>query len=102
MAKRKVALRGRTIMAVVLASFLTVAVSVVWRRTIGSTSAARLQALSTRRAELEAQRAQLVGEIRRITSRPQLEPVVRRLGLKMPNDSQVIPLRRPARRGEGR
>ncbi len=99
MAKRSVGLRGRTVVAVTLASFLAVAVSVVWRRAVGSTSAAALQALSTQRAELEAQRAQLAGEIRRITSRPQLEPVVRRLGLNMPNDSQVISLRRPAPRG---
>ena len=95
MAARPVALRGRSIVALVLASFLAVATSVVWRRSVGSTQARRLHSLGSKRAELEAQRAQLDGDVRRAVSRPQLIPMAQRLGMKVPDDSQVVWLARP-------
>jgi hypothetical protein len=96
MAKRAVGLRGRSIVGLSLAAFLVVASSVVWRRAVGSTQARDLHALGAKLAELEAQRAQLDGQVRRAISRPQLVPVAQRLGMKVPDDSQVIWLARPA------
>jgi type II secretory pathway component PulJ len=81
--------------ALVLASFLAVATSVVWRRSLGSTQARRLHALGATRAELEARRAQLDGDVRRAASRPQLVPMAQRLGMRVPDDSQVVWLARP-------
>ena len=52
MAKRGVAMRGRTLVGVVLAAFVLVALSIVWRRTIGIGESERLAELDSRRAEL--------------------------------------------------
>ena len=81
--------------ALVLASFLLVATSVIWRRSLGSQQARRLHALGAKRSELEAQRAQLDGEVRRAVSRPKLVPAAERLGMRVPDDSQVVWLSRP-------
>jgi cell division protein FtsL len=94
MAKRAIA-RGRSMVALVLAAFLIVSISVVWRRSVGSAQARRLHELGTRLAELEAQRTQLDGDVKRAISRPQLVPVAQRLGMKVPDDSQVIWLAKP-------
>jgi DMSO/TMAO reductase YedYZ heme-binding membrane subunit len=98
MAKRGVGLRGRTIVAVVLASFLAVTMSVIWRRSVGTSEARRLQALSNRLAALDAQHAQLEGQVRQSASLVGLAPAAQRLGMRMPNDSQVIYLPLPPRR----
>lgn len=91
-------LRGRTAIAIGLASFLLVTTSVVWRRAQGSTAAIRLHTLGSRVDELEAQRARLEGEVRRASSRVELVPRVERLGMRFPSDSQVIELPDPVRR----
>ncbi len=85
-------------MAVSLVSFLVVASSIVWRRSRGSEVAQRLERLGSQEAELQAQRARLVSEIRELSSLERLQPVVERLGMRVPNDSQVILLPRPAER----
>jgi cell division protein FtsL len=95
MAARRVAPRGRSIVALVLAAFLVVSGSVVWRRSRGTAEARRLHDLVTRRAELDAERAQLESEIQRLLSRERLVPVAQRLGLVVPADSQLIYLPRP-------
>jgi cell division protein FtsL len=71
-------------------AFLVVATSVVWRRSLGSAAARRLHVLVMQRTELEAERARLLGEIRRATSQVELVPVVARLGMRFPSDSQVV------------
>jgi DMSO/TMAO reductase YedYZ heme-binding membrane subunit len=88
-------MRGRSAVALALAGFLAVTSSVVWRRSLGSARARHLQQLGEKSAALSAERARLEGEIRSATSRAQLTPVAMRLGLRMPNDSQVIDLSRP-------
>lgn len=95
MAARRVGLRGRSIVAIVLAAFLLVATTVVWRRSEGTAAARRLATLDARRAELAAQRAQLEGELQRAASQERLMPVVMRLGLRVPEADQVIQLPRP-------
>jgi hypothetical protein len=100
MAKRRVGLRGRAVVALVLVIFLAVTTSVVWRRSLGSVQARRLQQLSGQVTVLQGERAKLERDVQRITSRPYLTPLVARLGLGVPSDSQVIVL--PARSGPGR
>lgn len=95
MAKRRVALKGRTIVAISLGTFLLVTSSVVMRRSRGTAAARQLHALGQRHAELEAQRAQLVADVQRASSREQLATHAQRLGLRVPSDSQVILLPRP-------
>ncbi len=92
---RQVAPRGRAWVALILVSFVLVAASVIWRRTAGVEQARELQALRSRRAQLEARKAQLESDIRRASSRSVLLPIVeRRLDMHVPNDTQVVILTR--------
>ena len=100
MAKSGVALRGRTLIGLVLGVFVLVALSIVWRRTIGIGQSARLAALDGRRSALESERAILEGEIRDASTRQTLGvSVERRLGMHIPTDRQVVILPR-ARQNE--
>jgi cell division protein FtsL len=98
MAKRGVAMRGRTLVGVVLAAFVLVALSIVWRRTIGIGGSERLAQLDSRRVELEGERARLEAEIRAASTRQTLGATVeQRLGMHIPTESQVMILPRTAR-----
>ncbi len=91
-------MRGRGLIAVVLLGFVGVATGVIWRRSLGLQRAKEMRALEDRRIALEARRAQLEGEIRDASSRARLGRVAEeRLGMRVPADSQVITLTRPAR-----
>ena len=95
MAKGGVGLRGRTLVALVLAAFVVVALAIVWRRTIGIGQSERLAALDSKRVELESERARLEGEIRDASSRQKLGVTVERaLGMHIPTDKQVVILSR--------
>jgi cell division protein FtsL len=90
-AKRGVTLRGRTVVGLVLAVFLVVALAIVWRRTIGIDQSARLAQLDSRRSTLESERARLEAEIRQASSRQQLGTAVEsRFGMHVPTDNQVV------------
>jgi len=98
MAKRGVAMRGRTLVGVVLGAFVLVALSIVWRRTIGIGESEHLAQLDARRIELQGERARLDGEIRDASSRQSLGATVeRRLGMHIPTDKQVVILPRVTR-----
>ena len=100
MAKRGLALRGRSLVALVLGAFVVVALAIVWRRTIGIGQAQALAALDARRIALESERARLEGEIRDASTRQTLgASVERRLGMHIPTDRQVVILPR-ARQNE--
>jgi hypothetical protein len=89
-------LRGRHWTAIVLASFLAVTLVVIWRQTAALEEARRLQALQKARAALEVQRSALRGRIQRAGSRAVLVPLAeRRLGLRLPQDSEIIILQGP-------
>jgi hypothetical protein len=60
MAKGGVKLRGRSLVAIALAAFVLVALSIVWRRTIGISASERLATLDAKRVELQGERARLV------------------------------------------
>jgi hypothetical protein len=100
MAKSSVGLRGRTLVALALGAFVLIALSIVWRRTIGIAEAERLATLDSRRASLESDRARLDAEIREASSRQSLGAAAeRRLGMHVPTDKQVVILPR-ARQNE--
>lgn len=95
MAKGGVTLRGRTLVALLLAAFVVVALSIVWRRTVGIGQSERLALLDTRKGELESERAHLESEIRDASTRQNLgASVERRLGMHIPTDRQVVILPR--------
>jgi cell division protein FtsL len=90
-AKSGIALRGRTIVALVLAAFVVVALSIVWRRTIGIEQSSRLAKLDAKRSELEGERARLESELREASTRQRLGVVAEtRLGMHVPSDKQVV------------
>jgi hypothetical protein len=95
MAKSGVALRGRTLVALVLGAFVLVALSIVWRRTMGISQSENLAALDAKRVDLEGERARLESEIRDASARQTLGVAVeRRLGMHIPTDKQVVILPR--------
>ena len=95
MAKGGVGMRGRSLIGLLLAAFLVVALSIVWRRTIGIGQSEELAALDARKTQLESERARLQGQIRDASARQNLGVVVeRRLGMHVPTDRQVVILSR--------
>jgi cell division protein FtsL len=89
--------RGRQL-ALVLLGFLLVATGVIWRRSYGIARSRELTELDKRRVQLEARRAQLESDIRDLSSRARLAPIVeQRLQMHVPTDSQVVILPRPPR-----
>ncbi|NUS96350.1 MAG: hypothetical protein HOQ11_02965 [Gemmatimonadaceae bacterium] len=87
--------RGR-LLAVILVGFLLVATGVIWRRSYGIARSRDLRELDRRRVQLEARRAPLESEIRDLSSRARLAPIVeQRLQMHVPTDSQVVILPRP-------
>ena len=90
-------MRGRSLIGLLLATFLVVALSIVWRRTIGIKQSETLAALDAKKSQLESERARLEGEIRDASARQALGTVVeQRLGMHIPTDRQVVILSRSA------
>ena len=82
----------------VLVGFLLVTTGVIWRRSYGIARSRELTELEKRRGQLDARRAQLESEIRDLSSRARLAPIVeQRLQMHVPADSQVVILPRPPR-----
>jgi cell division protein FtsL len=98
MAKRGVSMRGRTLVGVILGAFVLVALSIVWRRTIGIGESERLAQLEAKRTGLQGDRARLESEIRDASTRQTLGATAeRRLGMHIPTDQQVVILPRATR-----
>jgi len=85
----------RSIIALVLLGFFTVATGVIARRTFGINQARALRALERQRDAVDASRVKLEAEIREASSRARLVPLAeQRLHMHVPADSEVIILRR--------
>lgn len=88
--------RGRQKVALILLSFLALASTVVWRKSFGFAEGQRVRALAERRTELDARRTRIEGDIRSTLTLRRLGAIVeKRLGLRVPADSQIILLTRP-------
>ncbi|MGI9139813.1 MAG: hypothetical protein ACR2GJ_01745 [Gemmatimonadaceae bacterium] len=99
MAKSRVALRGRSMVALVLVAFVLLTSLVIWRRSVGISGARELRELGQMRLQLEGDRARLARDIRAASSRERLVPVAeQRLGMRVPSDDHMIILER---RGDG-
>lgn len=92
-------MRGRSLVFLALLGFVLVATGVIWRRSTGVAMARELRQLEERRAALEAQQAALEGAIRDASSRDRLVGIAEdRLGMRIPPDSLVTFLQRPAQK----
>jgi len=92
--------RGRSLVIIALLAFVVTAVIVVWRRGRGFEEERRIAALDAQVRDLKAQQALLERDLREATGSARIKPTAeRRLGLRMPSDSQLITL---SRRGPGR
>jgi len=85
-ARRK---RGRSMVAIALVVFVLVASAVIWRRSYGITQSRELSDLTKRKYQLLGDLARLQAAIRDESSRNQLDPAVRALGMRVPQDQQV-------------
>lgn len=87
--------RGRGIVLLLLVGFVLVAIGVIWRRSYGFSREREIATLERKRTQLEGERARLELEIRDLSSRARLAPIVeQKLGMRIPSDSQVIDIRR--------
>ena len=87
--------RGRSLVVIALLAFVVTAVIVVWRRGRGYEEVRRIAALDAQVRDLEAQQALLERDLREATGSARIKPAAeRRLGLRMPSDSQLITLPR--------
>jgi hypothetical protein len=87
--------RGRTWVALALVGFVVVASAVIWRRAIGVAHAATIRDLETQRIQADGERSKLETTIRVLSGREHLGPVAeQRLHMRVPDDSEVIVLRR--------
>jgi hypothetical protein len=95
MATPRVKGRGRLVVTLVLLGFVCVASGVIWRRSVGYAGARALADLDRRKKALEDRRVRLEADIRDLTSREKLGPVVERAGMRVPTDNSVIMVPRP-------
>lgn len=97
MAKRGLR-RGRWIVAGSLVAFVIISAAVIARRSYGHREGQSLTALERRKSSLESERVRLEQQIRDASSRPRLLPIAENhLGMRLPSESQVVVLKRPAR-----
>lgn len=89
-------LKGRHWVALWLAGFLAVAAAVVWRQTEALATATELRTLEGTRGALETTRSGAAAAVRRARSRAVLVPLAEnRLGLRLPQDSEIVILQGP-------
>ena len=92
-------LRGRHWVALGLAGFLAMGAAIVWRQTETLATVRQLRTLEAARGALEATKADAIGEIRHARSRAVLVPLAQsRLGLRLPQDTEIIILQDPRAR----
>jgi len=92
----KARLKGRHWVALWLLAFLLTALVVVRRQSAALEASRELQQLHRTRSALEVSRSGLIGEIDRAKSRAVLVPLAqRKLGLRLPQDSEITILQEP-------
>jgi hypothetical protein len=91
--------RGRHWVTLWLGGFLASALIVVWRQSAALAAAREIESLAQVRGALEVQRSGLVGAVARARSRAVLVPLAeQRLGLRLPQDSEITILQDPSAR----
>lgn len=98
MAKRRVGVRGRWIVAAILIGFVITTAAVIARRSYGDAQARKMSAVEARLRQLRNERVRVEAEIRDASSRVRLIPIAEaKLGMHVPADTQVVILPRRAR-----
>ena len=98
MAKRRVGVRGRWIVAAILVGFVLTTAAVIARRSYGDEQARQMSVVEARLRQLRNERVRLDAEIRDASSRAQLFPIAEaKLGMHVPADTQVVILPRRTR-----
>jgi hypothetical protein len=88
--------RGRHWVMLWLGLFLGVALLIVWRQSAALATSRQLEQLRKTRGALEVTRSAVIGDIHRARSRGVLVPLAeRRLGLRLPQDSEITILQDP-------
>ena len=83
--------------AMALGGFLLIALGMVWRKSVGFSHSVEIRRLDRERAELESERAKLANDIGTMVSIGRMGAVAGgRLGMKVPDPSQVLTLPRPS------
>ena len=89
-------LKGRHWVAAWFLGFLVVALIVVWRQSAALAASRDLTRLQKTRGALEVQRSATVGEVHRAQSRGVMVPLAQqKLGLRLPQDSEITILQDP-------
>ena len=97
MVMRKRRIGKRYLVAIGLASFLTIAFIVVWRRSVGVANGRQIARLETRKGELESEIKSLERDIRNASSnRYVVTEAARKLGMHVASDAQVRTVERDA------
>jgi len=98
MAKRRVGVRGRWIVAAILVGFVLTTAAVIARRSYGDEQARQMSVVEARLRQLRNERVRLDADIRDASSRAQLIPIAEaKLGMHVPADTQVVILPRRTR-----
>ena len=93
---RKNTVKGRHWVMLWLGLFLGVALTIVWRQSAALETSRELQELRKTRGALEVTKSGVIGDIHRDASRSVLVPLAeRRLGLRLPQDSEITILQDP-------
>lgn len=87
--------RGRLWVMLWLVFVLGILFWVVARQTASVVAAAELDSLRVERSDLEAQRTELIGRVRRAESRRVLGERVEKIGLRAAVDSEIVILAAP-------
>jgi len=91
-----VAFKGRHLIAVWLVALLGALWAVIARQTSALNSARALADLRDERASLEGRRADLERRVRNAQSRAVLVPRARKMGLRLPADTEIILIPTPS------
>ena len=96
MAKRQVAARRRSLIALLLVGFVLVTTGVIARRVTGVRQQREIRDLVRKREALSAERIKLEEAIRDASSRARLQPIAeQRLNMRIPRPDQQVTLYRP-------
>lgn len=96
--RRRTPIKGRTLVALGLLTFMVVASLVVWRRSVGVASAKAMATSLTEKRSLDAERLNLERELREAqTRRRVVVEAERRLGMHVASDSQTRVVTAPGR-----
>ncbi len=89
-ARRRTPFKGRSLVAIGLLAFMVVTSLVVWRRSVGVSTAKAMRAAQLEKRSLETERMTLKRDIEEAQTRPRIvAEAQRRLGLHVAPDSQT-------------